>query len=154
MRISDWSSDVCSSDLGESTLRPSGRRTALLAEQVFAFPETDRRILEGEVVVEIECRRCQIVLRNHLRRPGLALRRPPGRASDASEAARGLSLSGCAAMSLGISRGRPDVGHEGLRRALDRKSVVSGKSVSVRVDLGGRVIFKKKKTQLVTRHTN
>src|SRR3546814_14614462 len=34
------------------------------------------------------------------------------------------------------------------RRALeqDRKSVVSGKSVSVRVDLGGRRIIKKKKT--------
>src|SRR3546814_17562142 len=30
-------------------------------------------------------------------------------------------------------------------RALDRKSVVSGKSVSVRVDLGGRGIIKKKK---------
>src|SRR3546814_12709992 len=29
--------------------------------------------------------------------------------------------------------------------ALDRKSVVSGKSVSVRVDLGGRRIIKKKK---------
>src|SRR3546814_13655696 len=29
--------------------------------------------------------------------------------------------------------------------ATDRKSVVSGKSVSVRVDLGGRRIFKKKK---------
>src|SRR3546814_14788487 len=29
----------------------------------------------------------------------------------------------------------------------DRKSVVSGKSVSVRVDLGGRRIIKKKKTQ-------
>src|SRR3546814_15543240 len=29
----------------------------------------------------------------------------------------------------------------------DRKSVVSGKSVSVRVDLGGRRISKKKKTQ-------
>src|SRR3546814_18475396 len=27
----------------------------------------------------------------------------------------------------------------------DRKSVVSGKSVSVRVDLGGRLLFKKKK---------
>src|SRR3546814_12330566 len=32
---------------------------------------------------------------------------------------------------------------------LDRKSVVSGKSVSVRVDLGGRRIHKKKK-----KHTN
>src|SRR3546814_17741581 len=32
------------------------------------------------------------------------------------------------------------------RRALDRQSVVSGKSGSVRVDLGGRRITKKKKT--------
>src|SRR3546814_13180931 len=32
------------------------------------------------------------------------------------------------------------------RRAPDRKSVVSGKSVSVRVDLGGRRILKKKNT--------
>src|SRR3546814_12705932 len=31
-----------------------------------------------------------------------------------------------------------------LRRLSDRKSVVSGKSVSVRVDLGGRRIIKKK----------
>src|SRR3546814_21114900 len=30
--------------------------------------------------------------------------------------------------------------------SLDRKSVVSGKSVSVRVDLGGRRLIKKKKT--------
>src|SRR3546814_15151777 len=41
----------------------------------------------------------------------------------------------------------------------DRKSVVSGKSVSVRVDLGGRRIIKKKKTkshnrQLPTRTTH
>src|SRR3546814_11773110 len=31
----------------------------------------------------------------------------------------------------------------------DRKSVVSGKSVSVRVDLGGRRIIKKKKRRLI-----
>src|SRR3546814_11265265 len=36
-------------------------------------------------------------------------------------------------------------------RNLDRKSVVSGKSVSVRVDLGGRrIIKKKKKTKKIT----
>src|SRR3546814_18653915 len=32
-------------------------------------------------------------------------------------------------------------------REIDRKSVVEGKSVSVRVDLGGRRIFKKKNMQ-------
>src|SRR3546814_14026589 len=35
-------------------------------------------------------------------------------------------------------------GRAELERELDRKSVVSGKSVSVRVDLGGRRIIKKK----------
>src|SRR3546814_446542 len=37
-------------------------------------------------------------------------------------------------------------GLDGYYQAQDRKSVVSGKSVSVRVDLGGRRIIKKKKT--------
>src|SRR3546814_13765575 len=36
--------------------------------------------------------------------------------------------------------------HAIIVRQEDRKSVVSGKSVSVRVDLGGRRILKKKKT--------
>src|SRR3546814_20901709 len=35
----------------------------------------------------------------------------------------------------------------GCERTGDRKSVVSGKSVSVRVDLGGRRIIKKKRTR-------
>src|SRR3546814_19020309 len=34
-----------------------------------------------------------------------------------------------------------------VRAILDRKSVVTGKSVSVRVDLGGCAIFKKKKSK-------
>src|SRR3546814_13442445 len=38
---------------------------------------------------------------------------------------------------------RPVVHHQ-IARNVDRKSVVSGKSVSVRVDLGGRRIIKKK----------
>src|SRR3546814_12355965 len=43
----------------------------------------------------------------------------------------------------GISRHPPGAGLSGLSR--DRKSVVSGKGVSVRVDLGGRRTIKKKK---------
>src|SRR3546814_15205221 len=38
-------------------------------------------------------------------------------------------------------------------KSLDRKSVVSGKSVSVRVDLGGRRIIKKKTHQLKHTHS-
>src|SRR3546814_10937129 len=77
MRISDWSSDVCSSDLGRAA-RPTA--------------------------------------------PGRARGRPGRRARRAG-------------------RRRPRA-----CRA-DRKSVVKGKSVSVRVDLGGRRIIKKKNTK-------
>src|SRR3546814_15437028 len=38
-----------------------------------------------------------------------------------------------------------------MRVERDRKSVVSGKSVSVRVDLGGRVVIKKKKYIITVR---
>src|SRR3546814_16859236 len=38
----------------------------------------------------------------------------------------------------------------GEREGVDRKSVVSGKSVSVRVDLGGRRIIKKKTKKIST----
>src|SRR3546814_12191240 len=85
MRISDWSSDVCSSDL----LRLRARRTLEDAGGV--------RILERQILD---------VLRDH--------------------AGGG---SGVRAVRL---------------HSLDRKSVVSGKSVSVRVDLGVRRIINKK----------
>src|SRR3546814_16387612 len=53
-------------------------------------------------------------------------------------------------------RGSPCLGLSARRCArgrtrLDRTSVVKGKSVSVRVDLGGRRIIKKKKTQTTAR---
>src|SRR3546814_11785471 len=45
------------------------------------------------------------------------------------------------------TKGRnPIITTEVGQHQIDRKSVVSGKSVSVRVDLGGRRIIKKKKT--------
>src|SRR3546814_16919663 len=95
MRISDWSSDVCSSDLR----------------------------------------------RNRLRRQ----RQPQGQEHRTSRAY--LDLDAGRRRSHG-SRG----GGNGSRGA-DRKSVVSGKSVSVRVDLGGRRRIKKKK-KVPYKHTN
>src|SRR3546814_19820720 len=92
MRISDWSSDVCSSDLAE---RPAGQRGGV-----------------GPRAVD---------------RPQ---DRPPARAPQR--------------LPLGDRHGR----HAGARG--DRKSVVQGKSVSVRVALGGRRIIKKKKTNATT----
>src|SRR3546814_12020658 len=86
MRISDWSSDVCSSDLLEDFLRIMEHRGRGIERQRPA--------------------------RHHLRIvPALA---------------------------LGIA----DRHH-----MVDRKSVVSGKSVSVRVDVGGRRIINKKQNE-------
>src|SRR3546814_14834437 len=83
MRISDWSSDVCSSDLPD--------QGGVVAEQAHR-PQSGRDRAA------------------HLRTP---------------------------AMRLGSRQ-------EGE----DRKSVVQGKSVSVRVDLGGRRLIKKKNSEL------
>src|SRR3546814_18571481 len=82
MRISDWSSDVCSSDLAGTARRSSGETCANSA------------------------------------------RRRRGGARQAS----------------------------GARQAADRKSVVQGTSVSVRVDLGGRRILKNKKKRKIISH--
>src|SRR3546814_16720968 len=114
MRISDWSSDVCSSDLRLSFrwhnrglccfLRRCGRR--------------------GEA--------------------GNHRRRRDGRRSGWNEPGwddqRGQSWY----------RSNPAKRYQLF--LLDRKSVVSGKSVSVRLDLGGRRIIKKKKIYIVYIH--
>src|SRR3546814_15490024 len=97
MRISDWSSDVCSSDLKGVD--------AAVAEQVDA----------------------------HL--PGLETRRDEQRVHHVLKQRLGL----------GIAQDR--LRHRGAHRQ-DRKSVVSGKSVSVRVALGGRRIITKKYTYI------
>src|SRR3546814_14946668 len=93
MRISDWSSDVCSSDL------PA---------------------------------RCPGGIAPTLQGPGRDLQR-----LRLGDRRRGTLRLRIAPRCAGLSRDRP---------GRDRKSVVSGKSVSVRVDLGGRRIIKKKKT--------
>src|SRR3546814_13907278 len=105
MRISDWSSDVCSSDLalkaedhlfevadGEQGARPIAV-CAFAREEFLGKPRDDRPLREVGVL----------------------------RLIDQDMLGRLVELV-----------------------AQDRKSVVKGKSVSVRVDLGGRRIIKKK----------
>src|SRR3546814_12375082 len=108
MRISDWSSDVCSSDL---LLRATGGVGAVAW-----------------------------TVRHPLRVP--AIRRVPRRTGGLPDADRhrGLATGGP----------RPDE-RPGPNGGADRKSVGEGKSVSVRVDLGGRRILKKKHT--IYRHS-
>src|SRR3546814_19490594 len=114
MRISVWSSDVCSSDL-------------------------PWKVLAHQRVV------------SQYGYPGLAPER--------------LSPRSCGAVSSDVPAERSPIrcwprrraigsGSTALSIALDRKSVVSGKSVSARVDLGGRRYIKQKKKQYNTHIKN
>src|SRR3546814_11542322 len=106
MRISDWSSDVCSSDLGG----PAARGNDLLQPgERAAAHEQD---IGGVDLEELLLRVLASALRGH--RGDRAFHDLEQRLLHA------------------------------LARHVDRKSVVEGKSVSVRVDLGGRRIIKKK----------
>src|SRR3546814_10430697 len=106
MRISDWGSDVCSSDLG-SSLTYRGPRV---------WSDLDHMVVSPAAAAM-------------LRRPRV------NRTWDTSDH---WPLE---AMLRGARWG----GADGSMDGEDRKSVVSGKSVSVRVALGGRRTIKKKK---------
>src|SRR3546814_11084430 len=106
MRISDWSSDVCSSDLR----RPQDRAQGV--DQLLAAVVGDG---DGQHQGIMTLRRLL----------GGLDRRAQGGWQEV-EAAGGADAH--------------------LALVHDRKSVVSGKRVSVRVDLGGRLIIKKQKT--------
>src|SRR3546814_12858929 len=98
MRISDWSSDVCSSDLARRQLR---QRDGTVKRILVFFGGSDTMNQTPKAVEAIK----------QLKRPDIAV----------------------------------DVVVGGAYQ--DRKSVVEGKSVSVRVDLGGRRSMKKQKKE-------
>src|SRR3546814_15651154 len=100
MRISDWSSDVCSSDL--------------------KHPDDDRGEQAGK-------------------------RQTGDRAEFLAD--DGIDIIGMRLGQLHLHRALAGAGAEQSPR--DRKSVVEGQRVSVRVDLGGRRIIKKKKTKIL-----
>src|SRR3546814_19701698 len=114
MRSSDWSSDVCSSDLWRGSCERT-RRNAQPCAGEHAGHRHDRG------------------------RGGRQRRDIHGRSSGQA-ATRGEGLA---------CQSRPGV----EVRTGDRKSVVEGKSVSVRVDLGGRRIIKKKNNKKKYRTT-
>src|SRR3546814_12336900 len=101
MRISDWSSDVCSSDLVGGSVMLAVPPALLDVLRLTAGAEVGLAVDNGRLVVEPKAR------------PRYTM-------------AELLASSD-------YSQTQPD-----------RKSVVEGKSVSVRVDLGGRRIIKKK----------
>src|SRR3546814_14724622 len=106
MRISDWSSDVCSSDLPHehATLR---------------------------------------------RKPDNCLRNPAASDRRAGSSHPIIDNRAAAAAPQSAGSSHRNAVHSGRR--LDRKSVVEGKSVSVRVDLGGRRIIKKQQNETAIR---
>src|SRR3546814_13397689 len=114
MRISDWSSDVCSSDLdgGEATMRRTSKsdphRRLLRALLEMAGPETE----------------------------------PIG---SSSRSWASVTFTGAQHEFELFLMGKD--AHDRANKLADRKSVVKGKSVEVRVDLGVRRIIKKKKNK-------
>src|SRR3546814_16984953 len=112
MRISDWSSDVCSSDL----------LTRLICD------ETDRI--------------CGLVDRMEIFSDKRPINRGPVNIHQVLEHVRKIAQAGFAKHLRFVEKYDPSLPPVYGNR--DRKSVVLGKSVSVRVDLGGRRILKKK----------
>src|SRR3546814_13341593 len=115
MRISDWSSDVCSSDLvqrqplGFADFADAGDHVIFrITNVVLVFPTYSPLWQGPEYIFTIG-----------------------GHMNTYSEAAA-----------------RVQYAEQCIEDAEDRKSVVSGKSVSVRVDLGGRRNIKKQRKQL------
>src|SRR3546814_17138767 len=114
MRISDWSSDVCSSDLQQK------------------FDQAEQRFREAEEIA------------SGRKKPTPGTAEAPaegeGEGKPAASPKPGIDVK---AMVRAIQFGD--------EREADRKSVVEGRRVSVRVNLGGRRIIKNKKKQKVTR---
>src|SRR3546814_18261717 len=110
MRISDWSSDVCSSDLWRRPAPSPCGRPADMTRRLSLFGATGSVGRSTLDLVRRDGERwCVTVLTAN---------------SDVAE----------------LAKLAPE-----FRPEIDRKSAVSGKSVSVRVALGGSVIIKKKR---------
>src|SRR3546814_14504001 len=140
MRISDWSSDVCSSDLA-----PLACRVATLAQQapciVPAGPCFRQRDLRVDAEGQPGVLPCDAVAK-----PPVAGARGHDFQVEAGTVGQLVRLGpGLRVADRGIGQRHGAISlPAGAICPLARKSVVSGKSVSVRVDLGGRRNIKKK----------
>src|SRR3546814_13787496 len=139
MRISDWSSDVCSSDLARleiaRALYEHGDRATARPIAALKPDEHLARIAAAEQVEERPRHRLQSLM-DGLARIELARLEQPRH------------------VAIELVHARKEIDHDETLhpdpradrpRAIDRQSVVQGKSVSVRVDIGGRRSIKKKK---------
>src|SRR3546814_18349533 len=113
MRISDWSSDVCSSDLPDGQCTASGAKPASSTSACTNFSGCSFDWVKPPEVVTV------IPVGSN----------PPGR-------------PGCGQVQRAFD---PSCRRNDGTAMADRKSVVSGTGVSVRLDPGGRRIITKKK---------
>src|SRR3546814_9817660 len=156
MRISDWSSDVCSSDLVDRHQLENAMlnlavnaRDAMDGKGTLTI-STGQRYLEHHEIGESEAGDYVVL---SIKDTGVGM--PPEILSRVFEPffttkpvgkGTGLGLSQIFGF-IGQSRGEIQIlSHPGQGTEVDRKSVVEGKSVSVSVDYGGRRFMKKKTT--------
>src|SRR3546814_20169581 len=142
MRISDWSSDVCSSDLSFNYTKSNANYPSVVAGATYS--------LEG-------LSKYSYSLVGYYEKYGIQARVAYTYRDDFLQTAVGRNseqeyFNGYGQLDASLSYDLTD-----NFTVLDRKSVVSGKSVSVRVDIGGRGIIKKntqhKREQEVCDHT-
>src|SRR3546814_16426035 len=131
MRISDWRSDVCTSDLAYFR---SVNADAITSEQAARKALAD---YNGTIGVNAGD---SAALQAAIRQAEAKVNELSGKLSTAPADIVSIRDRVLAAV---IGTGQPNPA------PVDRKSVVWGKSVSVRVDLGGRRTIKKKKNQRI-----
>src|SRR3546814_11076723 len=117
MRISDWSSDVCSSDLSSFTAGSD----MTLTQNV--------HVVGGNATFDTGAN--NVTLTGAMDGTQCLIKAGSGR----------LTLAAAASNDIGAC---VEEGTLSFNNRLDRKSVVEGKSVSVRVEIGGRRIIKNK----------
>src|SRR3546814_13875491 len=128
MRISDWSSDVCSSDLGVQQRQPGlygGNRAGIRDYPRDPCPRTEHRAAPEH------CRSARQQGEDRLDRLPAAEAEIPR-----PESLRGLP-AGKGGRAHRLEAVLPVLGTARQVSCQDRKSVVEGKNVSVRVELGG-----------------
>src|SRR3546814_11864134 len=141
MRISDWSSDVCSSDLRTPEREAAvkimiyGGAAGAVVAALFGWIHTGPWF-GGDTVMQLHRWNGMLIAALGMVAAWIAFRNPQSRG------ALRLTLFPITALLIAP-------GYMGGELAQDRKSVVSGKSVSVRVDIGGRRNIKQKRKQII-----
>src|SRR3546814_12795187 len=146
MRISDWSSDVCSSDLIRAVLVPRSDRMWIPSLETLPYTRNNPSVRIFRHAMALDERRRMFRLAEWEQpQPFVPVRFRPKEWAPQDIEQRWFS-----GVHSDIGGGSPEK-ESGLSKIPliwmieDRKSVVSGKRLSVRVTLGGRRIMKKNK---------